>query len=153
MVYNRGYLFETPNNTGNYSISVFTLGKSFVDKGNIKDGTSLLFDEFLAIRQDVARELAATNSAVSIKDARPDGKGGQYYDGYSNTQQDVLLGAFHEAYTGRKVKGVGTDKMFKQIPLPNWTASWDGLGKLKFIKKYFQSITIFKLPCGSIFAL
>jgi cell surface protein SprA len=139
---NRGYLFETPNNTGNYSISVFTLGKSFVDKGNIKDGTSLLFDEFLAIRQDVARELAATNSAVSIKDARPDGKGGQYYDGYSNTQQDVLLGAFHEAYTGRKVKGVGTDKMFKQIPLPNWTASWDGLGKLKFIKKYFQSITI-----------
>jgi cell surface protein SprA len=138
---NRGYLFETPNNTGNYSISVFTLGKSFKDKGKIKDGSSVLFDEFLTIRQDVAKELALSNS-TGIDDLQSDGKGGQYYDGYSNTQQDVLLGAFHEAYTGRKVKGVGTDKMFKQIPLPNWTVSWDGLGKVKFMKKFFQSVTL-----------
>jgi cell surface protein SprA len=40
------------------------------------------------------------------------------------------------------LKGVGTDKMFKQIPLPNWTVSWDGIGKLKFVKKYFQSVTL-----------
>jgi hypothetical protein len=60
-------LFETPANTGNYSISVFTLGKSFKDKGNVKDGSSVLFDEFLAIRQDVARDLAAANS-TAIKD-------------------------------------------------------------------------------------
>ncbi|MES2513707.1 MAG: cell surface protein SprA [Bacteroidota bacterium] len=136
------YVFETPNNTGNYSISVFTLGKSFKDKGNVKDGSSVLFDEFLAIRQDVAQELAASNDAVTIKDPQPDGKGGSYYDGYSNTQQDVLLGAFHQAYTGRKIKGVGTDRMFKQIPLPNWTISWDGIGKLKAVKKFFQSVTI-----------
>jgi cell surface protein SprA len=139
---NRGYLFETPNNTGNYSISVFTLGRSFKDKGNIKDGTSVLFDEFLAIRQDVAKDLASSNSAVAIKDPQSNGQGSSYYDGYSNTQQDVLLGAFYQAYTGRKVKGVGTDKMFKQIPLPNWTISWDGIGKLKIAKKYFQSVTL-----------
>ncbi|MES2762237.1 MAG: cell surface protein SprA [Bacteroidota bacterium] len=138
---NRGYVFETPTNTGNYSISVFTLGRSFKDKSN-KDGSSVLFDEFLAIRPDVAKELAASNNAVAIKDPLPDGKGGSYYDGYSNTQQDVLLGAFHQAYTGRKIKGVGTDRMFKQIPLPNWTISWDGIGKLKFVKKYFQSVTL-----------
>ncbi len=138
---NRGYLFETPNNSGNYSISVFTLGKSFKDKGNIKDGSSVLFDEFLAVRQDVARDLSAANS-TGIDQLQPDGKGGAYYDGYSNTQQDVLLGAFYQTYTGSKLKGVGTDKMFKQIPLPNWTASWDGLGKLKFMKKYFQSVTL-----------
>lgn len=138
---NRGYLFETPNNTGNYSISVFTLGKSFKDKGNVKDGSSVLFEEFLAIRPDVARDLALANK-TGIDDLRPDGKGGSYYDGYSNTQQDVLLGSFYQAYTGRKVKGLGTDKMFKQIPLPNWTVSWDGLGKLKIVKKHFQSITL-----------
>lgn len=138
---NRGYLFETPNNSGNYSISVFTLGKSFKDKGNIKDGTSELFTEFLATRQDVARDLAFSNS-TGIDDLQSDGRGGSYYDGYSNTQQDVLLGAFYETYTGRKLKGVGTDKMFKQIPMPNWTASWDGLGKVKFMKKFFQSVTL-----------
>ncbi|MES2567992.1 MAG: cell surface protein SprA [Bacteroidota bacterium] len=138
---NRGYLFETPNNSGNYSISVFTLGKSFKDKGNVKDGTSNLFTEFLAVRQDVAKELAASNN-TGIDDLQSDGQGGSYYDGYSNTQQDVLLGAFYQTYTGRKVKGVGTDRMFKQIPMPNWTVSWDGLGKVKFMKKFFQSVTL-----------
>lgn len=138
---NRGYLFETPNNTGNYSISVFTLGKSFKDKGNVKDGTSLLFEEFLLVRTDVARELSDANK-TNIDGLQPDGKGSTYYDGYSNTQQDVLLGAFYQTYTGRKVKGVGTDKMFKQVPLPNWTVSWDGIGKLKAVKKYFQSVTL-----------
>ncbi len=138
---NRGYVFETPNNSGNYSISIFTLGQSFKDKGNSKSGQSALFDEFLLIRQDVAKELALANK-TGIDDLLPDGKGGKYYDGYGNTQQDVLIGAFYQTYTGKKLKGVGTDNMFKQIPMPNWTVSWDGLGKLKMMKKYFQSVTI-----------
>ncbi len=137
---NKGYLFETPTNSGNYSISVFTLGKSFKDKGNIKDGSSVLFDEFLATRADVARELSESNSFSN--GTYTDAYGKQQYDGYSNTQQDVLLGTFYQTYTGKKLKGVGTDKMFKQIPMPNWTVTWDGLGKLKIAKKYFQSITL-----------
>lgn len=136
---NNHYRFETPNNSGNYSISVFTLGKSFKDKSD-KTGKSSLFDEFLLVRPDIAKELAYSND-LSIKEISNPGQP-QYYDGYSNTQQDVLLGAFYQTYTGRKIKGLGTDKMFKQIPMPNWTISWDGLGKLKFMKKYFQSITL-----------
>jgi cell surface protein SprA len=135
---NHGYLFETPNNSGNYSISVFTLGKSFKDKGNVKDGSSVLFNEFLATRADVASELSSKAGTQAYTDAY----GKQQYDGYSNTQQDVLLGTFYQTYTGRKLKGVGTDKMFKQIPLPNWNVTWDGLGKLKVLKKYFQSVTL-----------
>ncbi|MBI3520883.1 MAG: cell surface protein SprA [Bacteroidetes bacterium] len=138
---NHGYLFETPNNTGNYSISVFTLGRSFKDKGNSKDGTSELFRDFLLIRPDVAKELSYSKDR-SIHELTDPNTGKTTYDGYSNTQQDVLLGSFYQAYTGKKLKGVGTDKMFKQIPLPNWTVSWDGLGKLKFMKKYFQSVTL-----------
>jgi cell surface protein SprA len=135
---NKGFLFETPTNSGNYNITVFTLAKSFKDKGN---GTSsVLFDEFLSLRTDVAKELAYSND-LSLKE-KLDGNGNLYYDGYSATQQDVLLGSFYKAYTGRKLNHVGTDKMFAQIPLPNWTVSWDGLGKLKFMKKYFQSVTI-----------
>lgn len=140
---NRGYEFATPTFNGNYSISVFTLGKSFKDKNN-NTGESELFDEFLLIRQDVARELSQGNSFSQglLLMPGPGGKAVSYYDGYSNTQQDVLLGAFYQTYTGRKLKHVGTSKMFNQIPLPNWTVSWDGLGKLKVMKKYFQSITI-----------
>ncbi len=137
---NRGYLFETPNNTGNYSISVFTLGKSFKDKGNVKNGQSALFEEFIATRQDVARELSYSKDRTIHE--YTDATGNLLFDGYDLKQQDVLLGAFYQTYTGKKLKGVGTDKMFKQIPMPNWTVSWDGLGKLKFMKKYFQSVTL-----------
>lgn len=137
---NYGYLKETPTNSGNYSISVFTLGQSFKDKST-KTGGSTLFDEFLQIRPDIAKELAAANGSAD-KDLKLDGIGGSYYDGYSKTQQDVLMGAFYQTYTGKKLKGVGTDKMFNGIPLPNYTVSWDGLGKLKFMKKYFSSITV-----------
>jgi cell surface protein SprA len=136
---NRGYLFETPTYSGNYSISVFTLGKSFKDKA--KGAESALFDEFLLIRPNIAKQLGDANPN-SLGLINPPGGAPAYVDGYSATQQDVLLGAFYEAYTGRKLKGVGTDKMFKQIPLPNWTISWDGLGKLKAMKKFFQSVTI-----------
>lgn len=136
---NHGYRFETPVNSGNYSISVFTLGKSFKDKS--KGAESVLFDEFLLIRPDVAQELALANR-TGDDNLKIDGTGKSYYDGYSNTQQDVLLGAFYQTYTGKKIKGVGTDKMFKGVPMPNWTVTWDGLGKLKIMKKYFQSITV-----------
>lgn len=136
---NKGYLFETPTYSGNYSISVFTLGRSFKDKG--KGAESALFDEFLLIRPNIAEELGKANpNSAGLQS--PGGGLPAYVDGYSTTQQDVLLGAFYEAYTGRKLKGVGTDRMFKQIPLPNWTISWDGLGKLKVMKKYFQSVTV-----------
>ena len=134
------FIKGTQTQTGNYSISVFTLGKSFKDKSNVKDGTSVLFTEFLEVRQDIAKELAYSNDK-SLKELNAVGSG-LYYDGYNTTQQDVLLGAFYQTYTGGKLKGVGTDKMFKQIPLPNWNISWDGLGKLKFMKKMFQSITV-----------
>lgn len=136
---NKGYLFETPTYSGNYSISVFTLGRSFRDKG--KGAQSALFDEFLLIRPNIAKELGDANpKSLGLQD--PGGELPAFIDGYSTTQQDVLLGAFVEAYTGRKLKGVGSDRMFKQIPLPNWTITWDGLGKLKIMKKYFQSITV-----------
>lgn len=138
--YNHGYRFETPVFNGNYSISVFTLGKSFKDNGT-KGGESFLFDEFLAIRSDVAKDLSYSKEDRSIHEYN-DVLGELQYDGYSKTQQDVLLGAFYQTYTGKKLKGVGTDKMFSGIPLPNWTVTWDGLGKLKFMKKYFQSITV-----------
>jgi cell surface protein SprA len=63
-------------------------------------------------------------------------------DGYDDNQQDVLFGAFHNAYTGRKIKNYKTTDPFPSIPLPNWTISWDGLGKIPLLKKTFRSITV-----------
>ena len=138
------FKLSTPTNSGNYSISVFSLAKSFTDKNN-KTGASTLFDQFLNNRDAVAEELAVASGTLSqgqLPGTDKDGAPKPYWDGYGRTQQDVLLGAFYKTYTGTNLKGVGTDKMFNGIPLPNWTVSWDGLGKLKMMKKWFSSITI-----------
>lgn len=133
------FFHESPNETGNFSTSVFTLGKSFKDKG--KGVESNLFDEFLTTRQNYARQLSEANSANSAG-LKTDGLGKPYYDGYNQTQQDVLMGAFYETYTGRKIKNYSTKNIFPGMPLPNWTVSWDGLGKIKGLQKIFRSITL-----------
>jgi len=65
-----------------------------------------------------------------------------YYQGYGLTSQDVLIPAFFAAYTGRKDKYILNFIDNFIIPLPNWTISYDGLGKIKFLKQYVRSISI-----------
>jgi cell surface protein SprA len=65
-----------------------------------------------------------------------------YVDGYTENQQDVLLGAFYRTYTGRDIKNYSTQNIFPTIPLPNWNITWDGLGKLKPLKKIFSAIIV-----------
>lgn len=126
---------NSPSETGNFDISTFTLFKAFKD-GNDQQ-KSKLFDEFLQERSKVSQELSGKNDA---SDKSPLANGG--YDGYSNNQQDVLLGAFYRTYTGRDIKNYNTKRIFPTVPLPNWTVSWDGLGKLSYFKKHFRSITV-----------
>lgn len=133
----------SPNISGNFSMSSFSFFRSFKDKG--KGPESSLFKEFLSERRNVANELGAANSANSagpISYVNILGNQDSYIDGYSNNQQDVLVEAFYKTYTGRKIKGYSTKQPFPQIPLPNWTVSWDGLGKIPVFKKTFRSIIV-----------
>ena len=111
---------------GTFSSSVFTLGKAFKDKPNGVE--SELFKEFLVGRADYAQQLSEGNTANS-SGLQTNGLGKPYYDGYNPTQQDVLMGTFYETYTGRKIRNYSTKNIFPSFPLPNWTISWDGLGK------------------------
>jgi len=133
------YFHESPSETGNFSTSIFSLGKSFKDKS--KGTESGLFTEFLTTRQNYAAELSAANSNNS-SGLQTNGLGKPYYDGYNQTQQDVLMGAFYEAYTGKKIRNYNTKNIFPGFPLPNWTVSWDGLGKIKALQKIFRGITL-----------
>ncbi len=127
-------LHNSPNVTGNFDITTFTFFRAFKDGKNPIQ--SRLFQEFLAERAKVAQELGSKN---------PNSKGRQSngeIDGYSSNQQDVLIQAFYRSYTGRSLKNYSTTNIFPKIPLPNWTISWDGLGKLPFLKKTFRSVTV-----------
>jgi len=129
------------NETGNFNITTFSFFQSLKDaKPNIE---SVLFDEFKTTRFDIARELSQnnTNSSGLISVNTPSGNV-SLIDGYGINQQDVLIGAFYQTYTGRKINNYNTKNIFPTIPMPNWTVSWDGLGKIKGLKKTFRSITI-----------
>jgi cell surface protein SprA len=64
-----------------------------------------------------------------------------FYDGYGANQQDVLIGSFLAAYTGRGSNTKFFD-IFKAIPLPNWDIRYDGLAKFDFMKKYVRNFTM-----------
>ena len=52
-----------------------------------------------------------------------------------------MIPAFIAAYTGKDALGVSLNK-FPKIPLPNWRITYDGLIRLKFIKRYFENFTL-----------
>lgn len=137
-----GYNFNASRNeVGNFNMTGFSFFRSF------KDGSdpinSKLFEQFRSERGNIAEQLASQNHTAGYTAATlHDTAGIAYKDGYSNNQQDVLLGAFYNTYTGRKVKNYSTTNIFPTVPLPNWTITWDGLGKLPLFKKTFKSITV-----------
>lgn len=127
----------SPVLTGNFNITTISIFKAFSD-GN-DPINSELFNQFLTERANYSRELSQSNSNSNGL-VGPSGQ--QYYDGYSRNQKDVLMGAFYETYTGRTIDGYSTTNIFPKMALPNWTASWDGLGKIPILKKTFRSITV-----------
>lgn len=132
----------SPNETGNFSMSSLTIFRTFKDGNDpIK---SKLFDEFLIERDNVANKLGQANPYNDPNErVRFLGDSSKtYVDGYSQNQQDVLIGAFYKTYTGKDIKGYNTKNIFPKFPMPNWNVTWDGLGKIPALKKYFRGIII-----------
>jgi cell surface protein SprA len=66
---------------------------------------------------------------------------GGYYNGYGPTQQDVVIGAFLTAFTQNGVNEK-TINPLRNIPLPNWQISYNGLSKFKKMQKTVQNFTL-----------
>ena len=118
-------------------MKISSLFNSFKDGNDPVD--SKLFNAFLDERDNVARQLHENNESrgnlITVN-------GKAVFEGYSNNQQDVLMGAFYNVYTGRNQKAFKTTNVFPGMPLPNWTITWDGLSRIPAIKKRFRSITL-----------
>ena len=118
--------------TNNLNYSTISIGTAFKTSYNKINSTT--FDEVLIRRQEVSRLLGEQNPNSQVDSAG-------YYDGYFAGQQDVVIGAFLTAYTGRGVDDKNV-KPVKNIPLPNWNITYNGLSKFKFMKKYVRNFTI-----------
>lgn len=133
------YLGDSFQRTGSFSMSYMPIRTAFVRDG--ENFQNDIFDQFLANRWEVANKLAAESPFTN-----PVTNQVEFPDGYGPTQQDVVVPAFLAAY-----KGVGIDdiplnpldySILDAIKNPNWTFNYDGLSKIKALKKIFKTVTL-----------
>jgi cell surface protein SprA len=120
--------------TQNIMFSTITLGSAFVNLTSRDQYASATFDQLLQNLQPVSGLFGNNNPNSTLTSTG-------YYDGYDRGQQDVVMGAFIAAYSGRGVTG-NTINPLRSVPLPNWTLTYDGLTKFKFTKKFLRNFVI-----------
>ncbi len=125
---NNRFDYQNPIDGGSINFSTITWATAF----NKLDSTNMdkAFFNMLDNRKYVSKQLGQ----VEGTDTGPNG----YADGFGQNQQDVLIGSFLSAYTGKK----NNINPFRMIPLPNWDVRYTGLSKYKFLKKRVRNFTI-----------
>jgi cell surface protein SprA len=129
------YDFSTPPAiTGNFSMSYYALPTAF-SKDDKTDYSNPVFTRFLDNRQQISQILGEQNPNSSLL-------ANGYYDGYGETQQEVLIHSFITTYSGKDAAQANTQSFLTYIPKPNWRITYDGLSKIPLFQKWFRKITI-----------
>uniref|UniRef100_F4CCF8 Gliding motility protein SprA N-terminal domain-containing protein n=1 Tax=Sphingobacterium sp. (strain 21) TaxID=743722 RepID=F4CCF8_SPHS2 len=123
----QGFERVTPVTAGDYSISYLSLKTAFSNKDE-------LFRTFERNRGTISRRLGQLNP-------NSEGTIGDFADGYGNTAQDVVVGAFLAAYTGKSPEKQSLG-VFPRIPIPNWRIMYNGLAKYPFFSEYLSSLEL-----------
>lgn len=136
---------QNPFQTETFSMSYYMLPTAW-ETFSAPDYESEAYQAFLDNRIEVSRQLAEeyalTDPNYTVTPPTGDPDSSNYgYQYYSITSQDVLIPAFLAAYSGRDINGYDLGYK-KSTPLPNWQITYDGLGKKKFMRKYFTSIVL-----------
>lgn len=135
------YSSLSPLTTGNFSISVLTLGTTF--EGKNRDAKSRAFERMKSNRLVIAERLRDQRVANPGQGydpmAPPDSLG--FPVGYGPLSQDVLRASFLAAYTNTSPQKV-TLRDFPVIPMPNWQITYDGLAKIRPFKNLFKTFTL-----------
>ncbi len=121
--------------SGNYTTTIWAFSTAFSDYDE-------LFNQFLANRSVVAQRLANANPDPYTDQMVLDTMNGLYYPaGYSANSQTVLLTSFLATYLGKDPSSHSYSP-FLGLPLPNWNINYNGLNKVKALKKWFTNIAI-----------
>ncbi len=127
------WLNESPNETGQFSSTIFTWPTAFTKDD--EDFDSDIWGDFLLNRLTISSRL--NDAAYQLDDPEANG----YYLGWGPTSQEVTIPAFMAAYMGLDPKSVELD-VFNTPVAPNWRVSFDGLTKSPFFKQYFKRFNI-----------
>jgi cell surface protein SprA len=138
------------NMTGSFNITQVAIGTAFRHVGTADDNfASETFEQFLSNRPLVSSRVNQQYEGVRYPDAGfiPISLRGKpfeaQYGRVSNTTADVLVPAFLAAYTGRDASTVGLNPFLGLINiLPNWSVTFDGLGRLPWMRDHFKSVNL-----------
>jgi len=112
--------------------STISIRSAFVKLGN--QYSSANFENLRSNTELVSQFLGASNgNSTNVTTG--------YANGYSQSQQEVVIGAFLSSYTKTDVNERSTNP-FKSLPLPNWTINYNGLTKFEFMKKYVKNFVV-----------
>ena len=136
---------------GNFTMTTIALGSAFGGSGNAKNGyASKSFDKFLSYRNVIAGRLQSLYTGSKYPSSgfmAGHVMAGQTYDpklgSVSPNSMEVLVPAFIAAYTGKNPDKVGLTPFpsLKSL-MPNWRITYDGLGRVPAIRKYFKSVML-----------
>lgn len=136
-------VYNTPSDfqQGSYSISINTLGTAFEKMG--ADYHSPTFEKFKNNRASISQNMAQQR-LQNDPNYQNLNNGTQYADGYGELSQDVLIHSFFTAYTNKDPNKVKTDSHFYNYfsMFPGWRMSYDGLSKIKLVKRFFRTVTL-----------
>ena len=139
------------NLSGSFNITQVAIGTAFARVGGQEDNFSnAIYDRFVANRDIMQQRVQAEYDKINYPDAgflRGTVFANQAYKRSNGTvsrnSADVLVPAFLAAYTGRDINKMDRNPILSIWKiLPNWSITYDGLGKLPWMKDNFRSVTL-----------
>ena len=139
------------NMTGSFNITQVAIGTAFSKIGTQEDNfANATYNQFLQNLDVMQGRVQAQYEGVLypttgfMKGVLP---GGQVYDpskgSVAKNSADVLVPAFLAAYTGRNANTMNLNPFLSILRvLPNWSVTYDGLGKLPWMRDHFRSVTL-----------
>ncbi|MBO4250365.1 MAG: cell surface protein SprA [Paludibacteraceae bacterium] len=149
IIYSYDYLQE--NTTGSFNITQVAMTTMFSKVGSQEENFSnSAYDKFLENRELLTGRVQSQYNGVTLPSEgfMANIPQGTKYDPnkhgrVSSNSADVLVPAFLAAYTGRNARTMNMNPFLGILKiLPNWSVTFDGLGKLPWIRDQFKSVTL-----------
>ena len=147
------YTFDDPQEmvTGSFNITQCAIGTMFTRVGSQEENfANAAFDRFIENRAILLARVQDQYTGITLpsKGFMKDIPQGTKYDPnkhgrVSSTSADVLVPAFLAAYTGQNPNTIGLNPFLGILKIiPNWSITYDGLGKLPWMRDHFKSVTL-----------
>ena len=149
IIYSYDHLQE--NMTGSFNITQVAIGTMFSKVGSQEENFSnSAYEQFLANRELLTNRVQNQYTGITLPSEgflRNIPVGTTYdpkkHGRVSSNSADVLVPAFLSAYTGRNARTMDLNPFLGILKiLPNWSVTFDGLGKLPWIRDQFKSVTL-----------